>query len=62
MSKEELKRTLERLKEFRNDLDNHDFNGISLSNLPTYFWESIGESIDDLEQYLNQNKDEKIRI
>ena len=58
MTKEELKRTLERLKEFRNDLDNHDFNGISLSNLPTYFFFFIGESIDDLEQYLNQNEDE----
>jgi len=63
MSKHKLNRTLNRLKEFRTDLDNHvvfldSDRGVSLSNLPTHFWESIGESINDLEEYLNQNKDE----
>jgi len=48
----DLQRTLERLKEFRADLNNHPFMGISLSNLPPHFWESLGESIDDLEKYL----------
>lgn len=54
----ELKRTLERLREFKDSLDNFsapaNLNGWSLSNLPTHFWESLGESIDDIDQYIKK--------
>lgn len=53
MNKEDLKRILERLKELKDSLDNSTFRGISLSNLPTWVWESLGESISDLEGYLD---------
>jgi formate hydrogenlyase subunit 6/NADH:ubiquinone oxidoreductase subunit I len=56
----QLKNTLINLKEFKNDLDNFSAppneHGWSLSNLPTHFWETLGECINDIEKYINEDK------
>ena len=51
-----LENTLQNLKDFKEELSNYDapenFGGWSLSNLPSHFWETIGECINDIEQYI----------
>jgi hypothetical protein len=58
--KHELESTLVNLKEFREALDNFEapenLGGWSLSNLPTHFWETLGECINDIEQYIKNHK------
>lgn len=58
--KHELESTLVNLKEFREALDNFEapenLGGWSLSNLPTHFWETLGECIDDIENYIKTHK------
>jgi hypothetical protein len=58
--KHELESTLVNLKEFREALDNFEapenLGGWSLSNLPTHFWETLGECINDIEQYIKTHK------
>ena len=55
--KHELENTLVNLKSFKEEIENHVIildSGIrvSLSNLPTHFWETLGECINDIEQYI----------
>lgn len=49
--------TLTNLKEFKNELENFvappNTEGWSLSNLPTHFWETIGECINDIQTHIN---------
>ena len=58
--KHELWSVLTNLKEFKKNLD--DFvapandEGWSLSNLPTHFWETLGECINDVENYIIHTK------
>ena len=51
-----LVNTLQNLKDFREELTNfsapENVDGWSLSNLPTYFWETIGECINDIEEHI----------
>jgi len=58
--KHELESTLVNLKEFREALDNFEapenLGGWSLSNLPTHFWETLGECINDIEYYIKNHK------
>ena len=58
--KHELESTLVNLKEFRDALNNFEapenLGGWSLSNLPTHFWEKIGECINDIEHYIKTHK------
>ena len=58
--KHELESTLVNLKEFRESLDNFEapenLGGWSLSNLPTHFWETLGECINDIENYIKNHK------
>ena len=58
--KHELESTLVNLKEFREALDNFEapenLGGWSLSNLPTHFWETLGECINDVENYIKNHK------
>ena len=58
--KHELESTLVNLKEFREELDKFEapenLGGWSLSNLPTHFWETLGECINDIEQYIKIHK------
>ena len=58
--KHELESTLVNLKEFREGLDNFEapenLGGWSLSNLPTHFWETLGECINDIEYYIKNHK------
>ena len=60
-----LANTLQNLKDFREALINfsapENVDGWSLSNLPTHFWETIGECIDDIEQHVKmpQERDKK---
>jgi hypothetical protein len=55
-----LKNTLTNLKEFKNDLDNFSAlpneHGWSLSNLPTYFWETLGQCINDIDEFIKEDK------
>lgn len=55
-----LENTLQNLKDFKEDLGNYDapenLGGWSLSNLPSHFWEHLGECIGDIEYYLKQIK------
>jgi hypothetical protein len=49
------------LKDFKKELENHVIildsgRGVSLSNLPTHFWETLGECITDIEQYIKTHK------
>ena len=58
MSKEkihELESTLRNLKDFKKELSEHDFNGVILSNLPHHFWETLGECIDDIENFIKKD-------
>ena len=61
--KHELDNTLVNLKDFKKELENYDapenVGGWSLSNLPTHFWETLGECITDIEQYIKTHKDNK---
>ena len=55
--KHELDNTLVNLKDFKKALENHVIildsgRGVSLSNLPTHFWETIGECINDIEHHI----------
>ena len=63
--KYDLENTLTILKEFKERLDNFvappNSEGWSLSNLPTHFWEDLGECINDIEQHL-KSKTYKIKI
>jgi GH18 family chitinase len=47
---------LQKLKDFREELTNfsapENVGGWSLSNLPTHFWETIGECINDIEEHI----------
>lgn len=59
--KHELENTLVNLKSFKEEIENHVIildSGIrvSLSNLPTHFWETLGECITDIEQYIKTHK------
>lgn len=59
--KHELENTLVNLKSFKEEIENHVIildSGIrvSLSNLPTHFWETLGECINDIEQYIKTHK------
>ena len=51
-----LTNTLINLKEFMEDLSNYDApessDGWSLSNLPSHFWQTLGECINDIEDYI----------
>jgi hypothetical protein len=51
-----LTNTLINLKEFMEDLSNYDApessDGWSLSNLPSHFWQTLGECINDIEGYI----------
>ena len=49
-SKHQLKNTLIKLKEFR--LDG------SLSNLPAHFWETLGECINEIEEFIGEPKNQ----
>jgi hypothetical protein len=54
-----LTNTLINLKDFMEDLSNYDApessDGWSLSNLPHHFWETLGECINDIEDYIKNN-------
>jgi len=58
--KHELENTLVNLKEFKEVLENFEapenLGGWSLSNLPTHFWETLGECINDIEHYIKNHK------
>lgn len=59
-NKHELENTLTNLKDFRKFLSEfstppNDF-GWSLSNLPSYYWETLGECINDIEKYIQKIK------
>ena len=51
-----LTNTLINLKDFMEDLSNYDApessDGWSLSNLPSHFWQTLGECINDIEDYI----------
>lgn len=53
MEKHILENTIQQLKDFKEELNNHTVkindNNWSLSNLPAFMWEHLGECIDDLE-------------
>ena len=56
-----LNNTLVNLKDFKKALENHVIildsgRGVSLSNLPTHFWETLGECINDIGQYIKTHK------
>ena len=62
--KHELDNTLVNLKDFKKALENHVIildsgRGVSLSNLPTHFWETIGECINDIEHHIT-TKQQKV--
>ena len=59
--KHELENTLVNLKEFKKELEEHTIildsgRGVSLSNLPTHFWETLCECISDIEDYIKNHK------
>lgn len=61
MKPQELENILINLKNFKKDLEQHvmildDGKAISLSNIPTHFWETLGECIIDLENYIKNHK------
>ena len=57
-----LTNTLINLIEFKKELEEHTIildsgRGVSLSNLPSHFWETLGECISDIEGYIkNKHK------
>jgi hypothetical protein len=59
--KKELENHVIILDSGRKELENHVIildsgRGVSLSNLPTHFWETLGECITDIEQYIKTHK------
>jgi hypothetical protein len=59
--KHELENTLVNLKQFKKELEEHIMildsgRGVSISNLPTHFWETLGECINDIEDYIKNHK------
>jgi len=58
----DLSRTLQVLREFREELDSFvapaNEGGWSLSNLPTHFWETLGGCINDLEEHTKERTNE----
>jgi len=59
--KHELENTLVNLKQFKKELEEHVMildsgRGVSISNLPTHFWETLGECINDIEDYIKNHK------
>lgn len=57
--KHDLENTLINLKDLNNYLNEFEappnLNGWSLSNLPTHFYEILGECINDIEQYIKKS-------
>lgn len=57
-----LNNTLQNLKDFKEELSNFTAppnpKGWSLSNLPTHFWETIGECINDIEHHIITKQEE----
>jgi len=55
-----LTNTLINLKDFMEDLSNYDApkssDGWSLSNLPSHFWQTLGECINDIEDYIKNEQ------
>jgi hypothetical protein len=55
-----LTNTLINLKDFMEDLSNYDApessDGWSLSNLPSHFWQTLGECISDIEDYIKHKQ------
>lgn len=51
----QLETSILMLEDFREELSTFVFNGISLGNLPTHFWEDLGQVIDDLKE-LNKHE------
>ncbi len=57
-----LTNTLINLIEFKKELEEHTIildsgRGVSLSNLPSHFWQTLGECINDIEDYIkNKHK------
>jgi hypothetical protein len=55
-----LTNTLINLKDFMEDLSNYDApessDGWSLSNLPHHFWQTLGECINDIEDYIKNEQ------
>ncbi len=52
-----LENTLINLKDFKQELEEYIIildsgRGVSLSNLPSHFWETIGECINDIEHHI----------
>ena len=61
MEKHELENTLVNLKQFKKELEEHVMildsgRGVSISNLPTHFWETLGECINDIDDYVKNHK------
>jgi len=61
MEKHELENTLVNLKQFKKELEEHVMildsgRGVSISNLPTHFWETLGECINDIDDYIKNHK------
>jgi hypothetical protein len=59
--KHELENTLVNLKQFKKELEEHVMildsgRGVSISNLPTHFWETLGECINDIDDYVKNHK------
>jgi hypothetical protein len=59
--KHELENTLVNLKQFKKELEEHVMildsgRGVSISNLPTHFWETLGECINDIDDYIKNHK------
>jgi hypothetical protein len=58
--KHELENMLVNLKQFKKELEEHTMildsgRGVSMSNLPTHFWETLGECINDIEDYIKNH-------
>jgi len=48
----QLENTLIGLESVKEYLQENDLNGIHLTNLPQHFWETLGECIDDIRNYI----------
>ena len=59
-NKHELENTLTNLKDFKKSLSEFSTpsseSGWHLSNLPTHFWETLGECINNIEEFIKQQK------
>ena len=56
-----LTNTLINLIEFKKELEDHTIildsgRGVSLSNLPSHFWQTLGECISDIEDYIKHKQ------